>query len=156
MSRGGGSRGRLAVLAAASAALVLLAAACGTGGEPPPASGGSRAAGEVTPTQYALSETARAGETLFNANCSACHGVGATGTGRGPTLIDRIYHPGHHPDSSFFNAVRLGVRQHHWGFGNMAPVPGVPPGDVEKIVCYVREIQRAEGIFEGDAFPTVC
>ena len=104
----------------------------------------------------ALSDMARAGEELFNGNCSVCHGVNASGTSQGPTLIDRIYHPGHHSDFSFRNAVSKGVRQHHWSFGDMPPVTTVLSDDVEMIVCYVRELQRAHGIFEGDAFATVC
>ena len=111
---------------------------------------------QVKSTGPALSDTARAGEKLFNENCSACHGMGAEGTSLGPPLMDRVYHPGHHPDFSIRNAVKQGVRQHHWTFGDMAPVAGVSPDEVEKIICYVREMQRAEGIFEGDAFETVC
>ncbi len=38
----------------------------------------------------------------------------------------------------------------------MPPVAGVSSEDVEKIICYVREVQRANGIFEGDDFSTVC
>ena len=97
-----------------------------------------------------------AGEELFNANCSACHGVGAVGTDAGPPLVHDIYHPGHHSDVSIRSAVRVGVKQHHWFFGDMPPVAGVSSDDVEKIVCYVRETQRANGIFEGDNFNTVC
>ena len=104
----------------------------------------------------ALSDLARAGEELFNANCSVCHGMNASGTSQGPTLIDRIYHPGHHSDFSFRNAVGKGVRQHHWTFGDMPPVATVSADDVETIICYVRELQRANGIFEGDGFATVC
>ena len=104
----------------------------------------------------ALSDMARAGEELFNANCSLCHGVSASGTNQGPTLIDRIYHPGHHSDFSFRNAASKGVPQHHWTFGAMPPVATVSADDVERIICYVRELQRADGIFEGDAFATVC
>ena len=104
----------------------------------------------------ALSDMARAGEELFNANCSLCHGMAAAGTSQGPSLIDRIYHPGHHPDLSFRNAVRQGVQQHHWFFGDMPPVAGVSSDDVEKIICYVREMQRANGIFEGNDYSTVC
>ena len=104
----------------------------------------------------ALSDMARAGEELFNANCSLCHGANASGTDQGPTLIDRIYHPGHHSDFSFRNAVGKGVRQHHWTFGDMPPVATVSADDVEQIICYVRELQRANGIFEGDGFATVC
>ena len=89
-------------------------------------------------TRPALSDTALAGESLFNAKCSLCHGANAAGTNQGPPLVDRVYEPGHHPDVSIRVAVRQGVRQHHWQFGNMPPVPSVSEDDVEKIICYVR------------------
>ena len=140
-------------------ALVLLATAgCGGDADPGPVPGPSQA-DNAPPTMAAVSdtgETARQGEELFNANCSACHGVGAVGTTLGPPLIHRVYHPGHHPDFSIRNAIANGVPQHHWPFGDMAPVPGVEEQDVEKIICYVRQTQRAGGIFEGDEFGTVC
>ena len=144
----------VAILAVVSLLFVVIG--CGGEGGQQYATSQAQATREVPSPGYQLSETARAGEELFNANCSICHGVNAAGTGRGPTLIDRIYHPGHHSDLSFRSAVRQGVRQHHWTFGNMAPVPGVSPGDVDKVICYIRELQRAERIFEGDAFFTVC
>ena len=46
----------------------------------------------------------------------------------------------------FANAVRNGVVAHHWQFGDMPPVPGVSDADIEAIICYVRELQRAAGI----------
>ena len=110
----------------------------------------------VSVTRPPLSDAARAGEALFNANCSLCHGVNAAGTRQGPPLVDKIYGPGHHSDFSFRNAIRQGVQQHHWSFGNMPPVSGVLPDEVEQIICYVREMQRANGIFERDAYPTTC
>ena len=106
-------------------------------------------------TESTIQDTARAGEELFNANCSVCHGVGATGTTQGLTLIDGIYRPGHHPHFIIRNAVYQGVKQHHWFFGNLAPAAGVSSVDVENTIRYVRELQRAEGIFEGGAFSTV-
>ncbi|MDE0005562.1 MAG: c-type cytochrome [Rhodospirillaceae bacterium] len=128
--------------------------------------------GEATPRQYettksndtvqvsvirpALSDAALAGEVLFNANCSLCHGANAAGTHQGPPLIHKIYEPGHHSDFSFRNAVRRGVRQHHWQFGDMAPVAGISSEEVDQIICYIREMQRANGIFDGDAFGTQC
>ena len=147
---------RTLVASLAVVSLLFVAIGCGGEGGQQYATSQSQATGEVPSPGYQLSETARAGEDLFNANCSICHGVNAAGTGRGPTLIDRIYHPGHHSDLSIHSAVRQGVRQHHWTFGNMAPVPGVSPGDVDRIICYIRELQRAEGIFEGDSFATAC
>ena len=103
-----------------------------------------------------MSDAARAGEEQFKANCSLCHGVNAAGTRQGPTLINDIYKPGHHSDFSFRNAVRQGVQQHHWSFGDMPPVPGVSPDEAEQIICYVRELQHANGIFEGDAGLSAC
>ena len=38
----------------------------------------------------------------------------------------------------------------------MAPVAGVSSDEVEEIICYVRELQRAGGIYDGDGFSTVC
>lgn len=93
-----------------------------------------------------LTETAQAGETVFNDNCSACHGKHAAGTDQGPPLIHIIYEPSHHGDPSFYRAVAQGVRRHHWRFGDMPPIEGVSEADVGKIIAYVRETQRANGI----------
>lgn len=155
MAKGGRSRDRVPGYAIA-VTLALMMMACGAESDPPGATMEPRTDHSVLVTDVALSDTGRAGEEVFNANCSVCHGVGATGTDRGPTLIHRIYHPGHHPDFSIRNAVSQGVRQHHWFFGNMAPVPGVSADEVEEIICYIRERQRGAGIFEGDSYSTVC
>jgi len=40
----------------------------------------------------------------------------------------------------------MGVRGHHWPFGDMPPVEGVTRGDVTMIIAYIRELQRANGI----------
>ena len=103
-----------------------------------------------------LSEKAQAGEAAFNANCSACHGVNAAGTALGPPLVHKIYEPNHHQDFSFYNAVQNGVVSHHWQFGNMLPVPTVAEADVEGIICYVRELQRANGIFDDERGLAAC
>ena len=98
-----------------------------------------------------LSQSARSGQTLFNGNCAVCHGANASGSNAGPPLVHPVYGPGHHPDFAFRNAVQNGVPSHHWWFGDMAPLPGISEQDVGQIVCYVRELQRANGIFKGDA-----
>lgn len=157
MARGENGTGRLFVYTGIAVITTLLTmVACGGESASQPANTESRGSDGAPVTESALSVTARAGEELFNENCSACHGVGATGTSQGPPLVDRIYHPSHHPDFSIRNAVRQGVKQHHWLFGDMAPVDGVSSDEVEEIICYIRETQRADGIFEGDAFSTVC
>ena len=86
------------------------------------------------------------GQELFEANCAACHGVGATGTDKAPSLIQKIYAPRLHGDEAFQVAVALGVRQHHSRAGSMLKLEGVPREDVDKIIIYVRQLQREAGI----------
>lgn len=93
-----------------------------------------------------LSARASEGKVLFQANCATCHGTSAAGTDRGPRLIHPIYNPGHHSDAAFVAAAKLGVRQHHWRFGNMPPQPQVSEDQLGAIVRYVRELQLANGI----------
>ena len=117
-------------------AALVFAAACSGGAE----TGGSESRGGAF----------QDGERLFNDNCAVCHGAAGTGTQVGPPLAHPIYKPGHHPDFAFHNAVNNGVKQHHWVFGDMPPRPGLSEGDVDKIICYVRQSQVDEGIFEGE------
>lgn len=94
-----------------------------------------------------LSEEAQIGARAFEAKCAACHGVGASGReGAGPPLIHKIYEPSHHGDGAFMVAATNGVRQHHWSFGSMPPVEGITPAEINSIVTYVREVQRANRI----------
>lgn len=148
-------KAELLALGVVTIAALLAIAACG-GDTPPPTSSALQAASQAPSSGSGLSEMARAGESVFNANCSLCHGMGAVGTKQGPPLLDRVYHPGHHPDASFRNAVRNGVPSHHWEFGDMAPVPGVSADEIEEVICYVRETQRANGLFERGVYSTVC
>ena len=145
------------VLAVGAMALILLTlAGCGDASPRQYETTISNDTVPVPVTRPALSDAALAGEELFNANCSLCHGANAAGTHQGPPLIHKVYTPGHHSDFSIRNAVRRGVKQHHWQFGDMPPVTTVSLDDVQKITCYIREMQRANGIFEGDAFGTAC
>ena len=103
-----------------------------------------------------LSEAALAGEKLFSANCSACHGTKADGTGQGPPLVHQIYEPGHHSNASFVIAVARGVRAHHWDFGNMPAVTGLEIDEIHQVICYVRELQLANGIIDEIPTYTPC
>ena len=147
---------RLVAYVVVAIVALLLTAGCGGDDAPEQATAEPQRAAAAAAPASGISEMARAGESVFNANCSICHGAGAVGTRQGPPLTDGVYHPGHHPDPSFRNAVRNGVPQHHWGFGDMPPVPGVSPDEVEEIICYVRQTQRTNGLFDGDAYSTVC
>lgn len=129
----------------------LVVAGC-SGGAPARYDGGGNAASPspaIAVAVPALSAKAQAGREVFNARCALCHGNNAAGSGQGPPLVHRIYEPGHHQDFAFRNAVRNGVMAHHWQFGDMPPVPGLSDNDIEQLICYVRELQRANGIFAG-------
>jgi len=93
-----------------------------------------------------LSSAGQMGKIAFDENCAACHGENAAGTKHGPPFIHAIYKPAHHADFAFQAAARNGVSAHHWRFGNMPPVAGVTDKQIEWIVTYVREMQRANGI----------
>ena len=147
---------RLLLSIVVMAFLLLMSIGCGEESTPQYETTGPKDSGTVSVTRADLSDGVRRGEELFNANCSVCHGVNAAGTDQGPPLIDRIYHPGHHPDFSIRNAVNKGVQQHHWVFGNMPPITSVSADEVENIICYVRETQLANGIFEADDYSTTC
>lgn len=87
------------------------------------------------------------GESLFNDNCSGCHGRGAVGTDRGPTFLSKIYAPNHHGDAAFLLAPQKGVRAHHWQFGNMPKISGLEPEEIKSIIPYIRWLQKEAGVF---------
>ena len=94
-----------------------------------------------------LSDQAQRGKALFDANCAECHASHAVGQiDVAPPLVHEIYEPSHHGDESFQRAVAQGVRGHHWPFGNMPPIDDLSREDVEFVIEYVRELQRANGI----------
>jgi cytochrome c2 len=87
-----------------------------------------------------------AGTAVFERSCAGCHGMGAGGTKQGPPLVDKIYEPSHHGDGAFLLAVRQGVPEHHWNFGDMPAIANVSDGDVTHIVAYIRGLQVKAGI----------
>ncbi len=110
--------------------------------------GGGASNGEipVAVTVPELSPVAAEGKKAFDANCASCHGPNAAGTNHGPPFVHTIYNPGHHDNRAFLRAVREGVTQHHWNFGNMPPQPQITDKELIAIVRYVRELQEANGI----------
>ncbi|MFN8574085.1 MAG: cytochrome c [Gemmatimonadaceae bacterium] len=94
------------------------------------------------PTPSVLAE----GDTLFRTKCARCHGTWALGTDSGPPLLHAIYAPAHHADAAFLLAVRLGVRAHHWTYGDMPPVAGVTTEQAIQITAYIRWLQSEAGI----------
>lgn len=115
-------------LLVAALVLTLGATACGggTGGGDPVARGRDLFRGEAT--------------------CATCHGADLRGTSMGPSFLDAIYAPNHHPDVAFHAAVKNGVQPHHWAFGPMPPLPHLDTDDVDAIIAFVRDAQRKAGI----------
>ena len=107
---------------------------------------GTTAQGAADVVVPAFSPLAAEGQTVFDATCAQCHGQNGLGSKKGPPLLHTIYNPGHHGDGAFFRAVKKGVPQHHWSFGNMAPLSGVSDYQISAIVRFVRELQEANGI----------
>ncbi len=81
------------------------------------------------------------GESSYQSACIKCHGDNLLGSEQGPSLLDEIYKPSHHADLSFYYAVKSGVRQHHWKFGDMPKIDGLSPERVSDIISYVRHKQ---------------
>ncbi|WP_046020071.1 cytochrome c [Magnetospira sp. QH-2] len=94
-----------------------------------------------------LSPEATKGQALFQQHCSPCHGPKAGGTDQGPPLVHPVYHPNHHADGAFALAITQGVTAHHWPFGDMPPVAGVTLAQVPMLAAFVRELQKANGIY---------
>ena len=154
---------------------LLLLAACGGGDAETPHEQAHTTAGEADASDYEtseateastpepvaaaegeLSDAAEAGKKLFIANCAQCHGRRADGTTQGPPLVHQIYEPGHHSNASFVLAVTRGVRAHHWEFGNMPAIPGLSIDEIHQVICYVRELQVANGIIDEVPRSTPC
>lgn len=87
------------------------------------------------------------GASIFNAHCAKCHGDGGSGTDKGPPLVNKIYHPNHHADITFYWAVERGVRAHHWNFGDMTKIDGVSKDDTGLVIRYIRDLQKRAGIY---------
>ena len=85
------------------------------------------------------------GATVFQARCASCHGADLRGTDKGPSQLSIVYEPNHHTDASYRLAVRNGVQQHHWNFGDMPPVREISDDQVERVIAYIRAEQRRLG-----------
>jgi mono/diheme cytochrome c family protein len=138
---------KIAVLAIVAAGIAT-AAVWTRGGSDTPAPAASAGMGALVAVTVpaSLSQAGQMGERAFNAVCAACHGANAAGTEVGPPLVHKIYEPSHHGDYAFEMAVANGVRAHHWKFGDMPPQPAMTRSDLQNVIAYVRELQRANGI----------
>ena len=88
------------------------------------------------------------GSKLFVAYCPSCHGNSAQGSTQGPPLISEVYRSKHHADLAIHMAVRDGVHQHHWNFGDMEAIPTINPEQTAHVIAYIRLEQSKAGINE--------
>ncbi|NCF11647.1 MAG: c-type cytochrome [Gammaproteobacteria bacterium] len=86
------------------------------------------------------------GAEVYSAKCRDCHGPAARGSDKGPPLVHGYYVASHHADLAFYRAVKQGVVQHHWEFGDMPAQPDVAPERVADIIAYVRGLQAKQGL----------
>ncbi len=103
------------------------------------AAGGSRPAFAALESTDAMPEAA----ALFAQRCALCPGRAGGGTKSGPPLVHPLYEPNHHADGAFTQAVRQGVRAHHWAYGDMPPIEGVSDRELGRIISHVRALQTA-------------
>ncbi len=128
----------IALLATAS---VILLSGCGSGSD----GDAERLARLGLPVAGYSPDTNR-GAKGYASNCRECHGPGGRGTDKGPPLIHGYYVASHHADFAFYSAVKKGVVQHHWEFGDMPPQPQVSPELAADVTAYVRGLQQRAGL----------
>ena len=85
------------------------------------------------------------GATIYQARCASCHGEDLRGTDKGPSQLSIVYEPNHHGDESYRSAIRNGVAQHHWDFGNMPAVEDITDDQIERVITYIRTQQQELG-----------
>jgi len=85
------------------------------------------------------------GAAVFAARCASCHGEDLRGTDQGPSQLSIVYEPNHHSDVSYRAAIRNGVAQHHWNFGDMDPVDDITDDQIERVITYIRSQQQLQG-----------
>jgi putative heme-binding domain-containing protein len=73
------------------------------------------------------------GASLFRANCSPCHGLGARGGGRGPDLTSGRWTHGS-TDSAIFRTITQGVP------GTEMPANGFADSETWAIIAYLRSL----------------
>jgi mono/diheme cytochrome c family protein len=118
------------IAAAVTGALVLFAAACG---------------GAPATSEPASLAGLGAGADLYQSNCASCHGADLRGTDKGPSHLSIVYEPNHHGDDAFRSAILNGAQQHHWNFGDMAPIAGLDNDAIDDVIAYVRSEQERQG-----------
>lgn len=85
------------------------------------------------------------GAAVYEARCASCHGDDLRGTDKGPSQLSIVYEPNHHGDDTYRSAIRNGVPQHHWGFGDMPAIEDISDDQIELVIAYIRSQQETLG-----------
>ncbi len=85
------------------------------------------------------------GAAVYQARCASCHGEDLRGTDKGPSQLSIVYEPNHHNDDAYRWAIRNGVVQHHWEFGNMPAVADITDEQIELVIDFIRTQQETLG-----------
>ena len=123
----------------------LLVSGCALVGEPEPMSDSERRQYLGMPPADFIGSPIE-GEALFAGNCSFCHGLQLQGTSQGPALNSQMYGPSQLADQNIYRAVRRGVKQRNWKFGEMPARAYLSPEKAGHIVAYIRQTQWQSGI----------
>ncbi|MGC2170119.1 MAG: c-type cytochrome [Candidatus Sulfotelmatobacter sp.] len=83
------------------------------------------------------------GASLFRANCSPCHGLNATGGGRGPDLSANRWTHGA-TDANIFRTITQGVP------GTQMPAKRFEDSEVWAIIAYLRSLAPPKQSVSGD------
>jgi mono/diheme cytochrome c family protein len=82
------------------------------------------------------------GARPYAANCAVCHGDALQGTSRGPSLLDPAYASSELSDAAMRNAIRNGVEETRWQFGDMPANGALRDAQVNEIIAFVRAGQK--------------
>ena len=94
----------------------------------------------------ASSLSAQSGSVAFAEECAGCHGRLARGTDRAPNLIHSDYGRRTRSDAQFRRAVREGIPARQGRYGEMPAAKDISDRRLDRMITFLREIQRANGI----------
>lgn len=86
------------------------------------------------------------GRSAFERECAACHGPLAAGTESGPNLISVRYGRSEMADDLIYHAVLNGVPRRSAEHPGMPALPHLNQRELDSILSFLREVQRAGGI----------
>ena len=133
-------------LATAASVAGLLLAYQGVSGLPPAAGDALVRTVTVIKRPRTYSPAAERGIELFRRGCASCHGELGVGAARGPSLMLVMYGQERLSDRALRRAITDGAAERWWTMGDMPPSPGLTASQIDAVIRFLRETQRANGI----------